>query len=869
MPVDTVANMIRRAVALLSFVGLISVSGCGGGSDDGGQAGAAGGHAGSAKGGHGGKASGGSSGAAGSTGGSSGTAGSPRPARRASAGGSTGAAGSGGVTGTAGASAGGSTGTAGSPATGAAGAAAALRRAARGPLAAAAAARRQRRRGGSRRRRRAPRTGAAGSGGVTGAAGASAGGSSGAAGSPSTGGGRGDGQRGGLWRQQRRATGSAGAARGHGRHALAVRHQQRGHPGRELQRPGPDRTVRRPPAVERPCARGARGQIVASTLRPDFRYRLSARRCRRFHRRPPPPQPSWCGRWPRPRSGSIRPTAPARSCTGRRHGLFANNVTLSMPRPAPGRRRRRSGGRAGYTPTASSFTFSCRATTAPGSRSSPSSSGQALRHAVRGRGSDLGPRPPRHVAVPRPFGSPSPKLGSIPESSSAGPFLAGTERRFFGYTPAVAGEYDDETELRRVESRRPLRNLPELGWTDEEGAHKVLDRRAHHARLGARLAGPHRRSRGVAAARRARAARARLWVRDLGSRNGTFVEGVHGRPRRCSPTAARVRLGGTELVLRYPTSPAPVELWPEARFGGLVGGSAAMRELFARLARVAPTDATVLIQGETGTGKELVGARDPRRLGARRRRRSWSSTARRCPRTCSRASCSATRAARSPARSPRAPARSRRPTAARCSSTRSASCRSRCSPSCCACSSRARSPPRRERAPHGRRALRRGDAPRPAPDGQRRGLPRGPLLPPRGAAGDGAAAARARRATSRCWSGTSSPGASRREPECSERELAAAARGSATCASCATSSSAPARSARARRWRARPPRSGGRRRRARAAPAVAFEQPFKEVRERWIEQLEREYLRRCSRATGATSPPPPTRRGWTARTCTG
>ena len=38
----------------------------------------------------------------------------------------------------------------------------------------------------------------------------------------------------------------------------------------------------------------------------------------------------------------------------------------------------------------------------------------------------------------------------------------------------MAGEYDDETELRRVESRRPLRNLPELGWSDEEGAHKVL-----------------------------------------------------------------------------------------------------------------------------------------------------------------------------------------------------------------------------------------------------------------------------------------------------------------------------------------------------------------------------------------------------------
>jgi two-component system response regulator HydG len=38
----------------------------------------------------------------------------------------------------------------------------------------------------------------------------------------------------------------------------------------------------------------------------------------------------------------------------------------------------------------------------------------------------------------------------------------------------------------------------------------------------------------------------------------------------------------------------------------IVGRSAAMRELLERVARVAPTDATVLISGESGTGKELV-----------------------------------------------------------------------------------------------------------------------------------------------------------------------------------------------------------------------------------------------------------------------
>jgi DNA-binding NtrC family response regulator len=40
--------------------------------------------------------------------------------------------------------------------------------------------------------------------------------------------------------------------------------------------------------------------------------------------------------------------------------------------------------------------------------------------------------------------------------------------------------------------------------------------------------------------------------------------------------------------------------------GGMIGSSPAMQEVFSRIARVAPTEATVLILGESGTGKELV-----------------------------------------------------------------------------------------------------------------------------------------------------------------------------------------------------------------------------------------------------------------------
>jgi transcriptional regulator with GAF, ATPase, and Fis domain len=167
------------------------------------------------------------------------------------------------------------------------------------------------------------------------------------------------------------------------------------------------------------------------------------------------------------------------------------------------------------------------------------------------------------------------------------------------------GEYGDETEISRARAAPLLRSRPELAWTDEAGAHRhviggrttlgsapgaevrVLDREVSrlHAELEPTEQG--------------------TWVRDLGSRNGTFVGGLRVTAALL-PDGARLRLGGTDLTLRYPSAPAPVELWPGARFGGLIGSSAPMRELYAGLARVAESDAPVLLLGETGTGKELA-----------------------------------------------------------------------------------------------------------------------------------------------------------------------------------------------------------------------------------------------------------------------
>jgi len=96
-----------------------------------------------------------------------------------------------------------------------------------------------------------------------------------------------------------------------------------------------------------------------------------------------------------------------------------------------------------------------------------------------------------------------------------------------------------------------------------------------------------------------------VWVRDLGSRNGTFVEGVMISGARV-PAGSRIRVGSTELILTHGSAEDPPELWPEDHFGPLVGQSVIMRRLFAHLSRVARSESPVLIQGETGTGKELA-----------------------------------------------------------------------------------------------------------------------------------------------------------------------------------------------------------------------------------------------------------------------
>jgi len=94
-------------------------------------------------------------------------------------------------------------------------------------------------------------------------------------------------------------------------------------------------------------------------------------------------------------------------------------------------------------------------------------------------------------------------------------------------------------------------------------------------------------------------------LRDLGSANGTWVAGVRVREAWLEP-GMPLRVGRT--VLRFEHGPGSIEidLSRREKFYELIGHGVRMREIFAVLEKVAASDLTVLVRGETGTGKELV-----------------------------------------------------------------------------------------------------------------------------------------------------------------------------------------------------------------------------------------------------------------------
>ena len=93
-------------------------------------------------------------------------------------------------------------------------------------------------------------------------------------------------------------------------------------------------------------------------------------------------------------------------------------------------------------------------------------------------------------------------------------------------------------------------------------------------------------------------------VKDLGSRNGSFVQSV--RVREAILTAPCTLSIGATRIAYEPIEKERVDVGFEDSFGPLVGAAAKMRHLFRMLGEIAPTDLSILINGETGCGKELV-----------------------------------------------------------------------------------------------------------------------------------------------------------------------------------------------------------------------------------------------------------------------
>jgi len=94
-------------------------------------------------------------------------------------------------------------------------------------------------------------------------------------------------------------------------------------------------------------------------------------------------------------------------------------------------------------------------------------------------------------------------------------------------------------------------------------------------------------------------------VRDLGSTNGTKVQGARILEAIVGPGTV-LKVGEVEVALRPATRNAEVLPSKRAWFGTAIGQSLGMRTIFGVLERTAKTDATVLLEGETGTGKDVL-----------------------------------------------------------------------------------------------------------------------------------------------------------------------------------------------------------------------------------------------------------------------
>ncbi|MCA9543174.1 MAG: sigma 54-interacting transcriptional regulator, partial [Myxococcales bacterium] len=94
-------------------------------------------------------------------------------------------------------------------------------------------------------------------------------------------------------------------------------------------------------------------------------------------------------------------------------------------------------------------------------------------------------------------------------------------------------------------------------------------------------------------------------IQDLGSTNGTFVNKVRVKEAYLRP-GCQISLGKARIEFQSVDEKVRIQPSADDRYGDIIGNNVKMRQLFGILEKIAPTDTTVVIEGETGTGKEVV-----------------------------------------------------------------------------------------------------------------------------------------------------------------------------------------------------------------------------------------------------------------------
>ncbi len=92
---------------------------------------------------------------------------------------------------------------------------------------------------------------------------------------------------------------------------------------------------------------------------------------------------------------------------------------------------------------------------------------------------------------------------------------------------------------------------------------------------------------------------------DLDSTNGTFINRVRIREAFLK-SGCTVQLGKYELKFYFADEKVPVVPSQKERLGSIIGRNIKMREIYGIIEKIAPAGTTVVIEGETGTGKEVV-----------------------------------------------------------------------------------------------------------------------------------------------------------------------------------------------------------------------------------------------------------------------